>query len=217
MKNTVWSYFSEIYCLSTHNDRPSGKPSRWPEAEKEIKAAGIEHCRMFKAAPINPAKGVHGPHQSFNLSQKLMLESFVSTGLPFLLTLEDDVKFQNLDALNDAIIDIMKSRIPWDVLYLGGNINGNAVKVRRHLFKVFNVWTTHAVAYTRNAAIYLLKSFPPISEKMYDVYLGENSLRLNMYMINPIVAVQKPEFSDLWNKQVDYTGAFTQSQNKMRL
>jgi len=132
-----------------------------------------------------------------------------------LLALEDDVEFKNLQPLADAIDDIKRTGIKWDVLYLGGNINGRVVDKRRHLCRVTNVWTTHAVAYTRFAAASLLQHFPNENEVMYDAYLGAMSRGLNTYMVKPIVAVQRPDFSEIWGHDVNYSNIFNESDRKM--
>jgi hypothetical protein len=210
MNSNVWDYFQRKVCLS-FRERPSGKPSRWPACEKEFKRVQLNGVIRFE-----PVQAI-GPHQSFTLSQKKILSDFANSDSETLLTLEDDVMFSNIDYLRDAIHAIKLHGIKWDVLYLGGNVVGGLPKmIRRNLYKVENVWTTHAVAYTKKAASMLLSNFPNENEIMYDTYLGNCLTKLNAFMIGPMVATQRPDYSDIWQKDVDYTAIFTNSNRLLK-
>ena len=209
MNNNIWDYFQRKVCLSFEK-RPSGKPSRWPDCEREFKRVGLTDVQRFE-----PVKAI-GPHQSFTLSQKQILTDFLNSDSQTLLAMEDDIEFRNIDPLCDAIHAIKLHGIKWDVIYLGGNIvSGIHKMVRRNLYKVQNVWTTHGVAYTRYAAQLILSEFPNENEKMYDTYLGEILPKMNAYMIGPMVAIQRPDYSDIWQKDVDYTQIFNNSNKRL--
>ena len=208
--NDIWQFFDRKVLL-TIRKRKSGRPSRLPVVKKELERVGITDYSVFDALDAI------GPHQSFTLSQRQMLTDFMNSQNNVLLTLEDDVEFHDLNPLREAIHDIRISNIKWDVLYLGGNIQGRVMdKSRRHIKKVTNVLTTHAVAYTRVAAAALLTHFPNENEVMYDTYLGAMQHSLRTYMVYPIVAYQRPDFSDLWGNDVNYTSIFKESNRKMQ-
>jgi hypothetical protein len=210
MNNNIWDYFDRKVCLTLDDKRPSGKPSRWPDLINECKRVGLSDVQKFQAL-----KAI-GPHQSFTLSQKKILQEFIESDNKYLLTLEDDVKFLDISPLRDAIYDIKVNGIKWHVLYLGGNIKDKCIKYRRNLSRVSNVWTTHAVAYSRFAAQTLLLNFPNENELMYDNHLGNMLKFFNSFMINPMVAIQRPDYSDIWQSNVDYTEIFNNSQKQMR-
>ena len=143
-----------------------------------------------------------------------MLKTFLSTGAETLLALEDDAVFRNLDVLPKAIAELPAD---WDILYLGANITGMVFGIQenppakhsQHLHRVRRAWTSHAIAYTRNAAERIVTVYNPDICGMYDNFLSEYMLpKLNAFLVNPMVAWQRPGKSDLWGQQTDYTGAF---------
>lgn len=207
----VWKLFDRIVLL-TITKRKSGKPSRFPVVKKELQRVGINDYEKFEALEAI------GPHQSFTLSQKKILTDFIASDNKILLTLEDDVEFKDLYPLYDAVTDIKTTGIKWDILYLGGNLLNDAhiKKTRRNLRQVTNVWTTHAVAYSRFAAAALLQYFPNENEVMYDTYLGSMLRNFSAYMVYPMVAFQRPDYSEIWSSDVNYTGIFVESNKKMQ-
>lgn len=207
--NDIWNFFDRKVLL-TIKKRKSGKPSRYPVVMKELSRVGIDEVRVFEAIEAI------GPHQSFTLSQKQMLTDFINSNDNILLTLEDDVEFKNLEPLRDALDDIKRTGIKWDILYLGGNIShGRVLEKRRNICRVADVWTTHAVAYTRFAAASLLQHFPNENEVMYDTYLGAMLRNLKAYMVAPMVAVQRPDFSEIWGHDVNYNEILNASNKKL--
>lgn len=205
----IWKFFDRRVLL-TVKKRNKGKPSRLPIVQKELKRVGLD-------AEIFYAVDAIGPHQSFTLSQKQILTDFIKSDNKILLTLEDDVEFKDLSPLRDGLQDIIRSNIKWDVLYLGGNLmQGRVLEKRRNICRVTNVWTTHAVAYTRFAAAALLQNFPNENEVMYDTYLGAMLRQFKSYMIRPMVAFQRPDFSDIWGSDVNYTNIFIESNRRMQ-
>lgn len=207
----VWKLFDRIVLL-TITKRKSGRPSRYPIVKKELQRVGIHDYEKFEALEAI------GPHQSFTLSQKKILTDFIASDNKILLTLEDDVEFKDLYPLYDAVTDIKTTSIKWDILYLGGNIlrDAHVKKSRRNLRQVSNVWTTHAVAYSRFAAAALLQYFPNENEVMYDTYLGSMLRNFKAYMVYPMVAFQRPDYSEIWSSDVNYTGIFIESNKRMQ-
>lgn len=204
----IWRFFDRRVLL-TVKKRKSGFPSRLPIVQNELRRVGIDNYEIFYA------KDAIGPHQSFTLSQKQILTDFVNSNSNVLLALEDDVEFRNLEPLREAIQDINLHSTKWDILYLGGNVlNGKVIEKRRNICRVTNVWTTHAVAYTKQAAQTLLAGFPNENEVMYDTYLGSMLRVMRAYMVAPMVAVQRPDVSEIWGNYVNYTPIFNES-NKM--
>ena len=210
--NNILKFFDRRVLL-TLKKRKDNKPSRLPLARKELSRVGLNENEY----DVFYALDAIGPHQSFTLSQRQILTDFIKSGNNYLLALEDDVMFNDLYPLYDAINDIKLNNIKWDVLYLGGNLlQGMVLEKRRNLCRVSNVWTTHAVAYTRYAAAVLLQTFPNENEVMYDTYLGSMGGRLKTYMVKPMVAVQRPDFSDIWGGDVNYLKIFDDSNKKMK-
>lgn len=190
--------FDLIICLTQEN-----RKDRHRAVKREFKNLGVEP-EWFYATPSI------GPHESFNLSQKAILEKFIESGKETLLVFEDDMCVVNKEGLC-GIKDLEDN---WEVLYLGANILGNVEKVTANLFRLEDVRTTHAIAYTRNAALKILKDFPHESSIMYDEYIS--NMKLNRFVLNPMVCWQSPSHSDIWNRQVNYNREFRDSQKKLK-
>lgn len=193
-----FDFFPAKICLTTGGQE-------WPKAQAEFQRHGVP-VERFNAVP-----GI-GPHQSFNLSTKAILQQFFDSGAHSLLFLEDDVRFQNMDQLWPALQELPDN---WDVFYLGCNIQGEAIRISQRIYRITNAWTTHAVAYTRPIVEFILKNQPGESEQMYDNWLGLQLNNWNAYTCKPMCAVQRPRRSLIWNTDTDYTEVFKQSEAKL--
>lgn len=120
---------------------------------------------------------------------------------------EDDVIFKHTNHIVYAFEELPEN---WDILYLGANItNGQPEKYSKHLCRVKSAWTTHGIAYSRRVMEYIYRYFDPNADHMYDDWLSREVLpQFNCFVINPMVCWQRPSFSDLWNREVDYTNVF---------
>lgn len=138
------------------------------------------------------------------------------------LILEDDVMFRSMSHLREAL-----SELPWDwdMLYLGANINGTKLeKYSKYLFKVRNSFTTHAVGYSKKMAEWIVENFPFRDDKyepdydrkkllVYDQWLAASvQEKFKCFLVAPMVAYQRPSFSDLQQRQEDYTQIFQTSE-----
>lgn len=193
-----FDFFSAKICLTTGGQE-------WPAAQKEF-AKWRLNVERYNAVPSI------GPHQSFNLGVKAILELFLKSGFSNFLFLEDDVQFQNMDSLWPALQELPEN---WDILYLGCNIRSKAVKVSERIYQITDAWTTHAVAYTRPIVEYLLKHYPDESSIMYDNWLGTLLPNWNAYVVKPMAAIQRPRYSKIWNVAADYSEVWKQSEAKM--
>lgn len=197
----IWNFFEVVYCLNQDS-----RPDRWKQAINEFDRVGLSKYHRFPSVPADQ------PIRSFCLSQYAMLKTFLTTGSQTLLILEDDVIFDGLGMLERSIADLPAN---WDMLFLGANITGGVagiverppVAITSNIYRIRAAWTTHAIAYTRQAAKMISCAYDGTS--MYDAWLSETMLpQLKAYLVNPMVAFQRPGKSDLWGCETDYTGAF---------
>lgn len=140
------------------------------------------------------------------------------------LTLEDDAIFQDCDHLYSALMGLP---LDWDILYLGANLFDPAPGANRPstdvtvvqsplILRVDGAWTTHAVAYSLSVARYIAAHFDPLENGMYDDWLArEVHSKFNCFIINPMIAWQRPGNSDLWGGPTDYTEALHKGNQKM--
>jgi len=200
---SVWDFFKIKYCLNQDS-----RPDRWEQTKAELSRAKMEGVERFSSLPADQ------PFKSFCLSHYAMLKTFVASGQAVGLLLEDDVLFQSVDHLQEALNELPED---WGVLYLGANITEGVTGIKErppvrfsdHLWRVRSAWTTHAVAYSRAMAVKIISTYPVHQYAMYDQWLNEHILSNHQcFLVKPMVAWQRPGKSDLWGQETDYTGAF---------
>lgn len=203
MHSKIWNLGDRKYCLNQQS-----RPDRWSQAQEEFKRVGLD-VEQFYSIPADQ------PNKSFCLSQYAMLKRFLETDGKSLLTFEDDVIFKDLSHFEAACAELPAD---WDIVYLGANITDMVFGIKENppvnyserLYCIRRAWTTHAIAYSRRTAEYIVRHYPVSEFNMYDNWLSENVLRFcRCFLVNPMVAFQRPGKSDLWGGvDTDYTGAF---------
>jgi GR25 family glycosyltransferase involved in LPS biosynthesis len=197
-------FFDKIVVLTT---------SRRKRCEAELDKYGI------KAEFVQSIEGVT-PFHSFNVSMSGIIKEFSKSELGNILVLEDDVVFQNMQSLDMCLDELLIEFPNWDMLYLGGNYK-NHDQARRpdhisdHLRRIYNAWTTHAVAYRRDVAAWIVRNYKV--DQMYDAFLDERVLgKFKAIATYPLFAIQEKGHSGLWGHEVDYSGAWSQSTDFIR-
>lgn len=195
------NYFPTKLCLTQES-----RPDRWKQAEQEFNRVGIDVERFLSYA-------MPDPFASFCKSQWYMLDDIASGGCDG-LTFEDDAIFRECDHLEIALQELPKD---WDMLYLGANLlEPKLERYSRHLFRVREAWTSHAIAYTPSMAAYIVNNYNPVSGGMYDDWLKREVLnKFSCFVVAPMVCYQRPGRSDLWGRQTDYEPAFLDSDRKL--
>lgn len=194
-------YFDLKICLNHPN-----ATERWGSCLQEFKRIGLNGVARFEALPSI------GPHQSFNLSVRTILEYFIRSPYERLLFLEDDVTFVRPEIADEAIKELPGD---WDILYLGANVlhptGPKPTAYSPHLCRVYEAWTTHAIAFNKKCISFILENQPGLSEAMFDNWLSANLARFNSYIVSPMAAYQRPGHSLIWNSTTNYETIFTGS------
>jgi GR25 family glycosyltransferase involved in LPS biosynthesis len=198
----MWNKFFKVYIINLDK-----RTDRLASVKKECERVGLAFER-FKAIEGN------NRHLAFNKSQYNVLKLAVEQGAESVLVLEDDVVFNNLDHLPQALSELPQD---WACVYFGANVNGTKLeRYSSHLFKIRNSFTTHAVAYSYKMAKWIVENFPFHTDDyeragltIYDEWLRVNvQEQFKCFLVHPMVAIQKPDFSDIWNNEADYTRCF---------
>lgn len=182
-------HFDVVYLLTTN---------RTERAINECKRVGIE--------PIICQSVLHSDKiMSFNMSMISILKNFIESEFDTCLILEDDVMFQNEST---AFLG------GWDMVYLGGNYlphgeNKTPKYVDENTRQIFNAWTTHAVGYTHKAARWIVDNYD--FSVIFDDWLNNNIRWFKVHATVPMVAVQQPGESSIWERAVDYSDIFARS------
>ena len=152
-------------------------------------------CEIMPAIyDTNPLKGC-------TLSHLKCVEYAKENKLEFILILEDDVIFE--DNVNEVLKKSLHEiqQFEWNILYLGGLIKSHSKIVTPNLIHAKVVNTTHAyIIHKRFYDIVLNLDMNIIIDKSYRM-LSETH---PMYMCNPMVAYQRPGYSLLQKKDVNY-------------
>jgi GR25 family glycosyltransferase involved in LPS biosynthesis len=206
--------FEAAYCLNMQH-----RPDRWKLTKDQCDTLGINVTRVEGVPPSTPERP--GPHISFCLGMLKMIEKALDDAHQTVLLLEDDVHF-----VHPELITYCEKELPehWAIFYLGANLqNVHSLPERHsfHLWRVYNAWTSHAVAYQYEALEFIHDRYRKVLEGivynhvefttslMYDAWLGREILpAVKAYVAIPNIAHQYPGYSDIWGHEVNYTELF---------
>jgi len=158
----------------------------------------------------------NNPAISFCRSQIAILKEFIESDHESILILEDDVEFKNLNILPQVLNELPKD---WQMLYLGSNAKPYpdfipAVYFSEHLRVVKSAFCTHAIAYKKEIAKWIVENYEYKDGQLYDTWLDLVVLKkFDVYHTVPFLATQKPVFSSLWNRQVNYNDVWQASED----
>lgn len=174
--------FKEYYCINLDD-----RTDRWEESQVEFEKVGLK-VQRFSAL------------RSFNHSQSAVIKQATKSSLIF----EDDVEFRQYDHLDGALKSLPKD---WDMVSFGATlISKHTKKISDNLYRYENGWATQAVGYSLNMLKWLSENFDPDCGVIYDEWLRLNVLpKFKCYIVYPMVCYQRPCFSDIRNRYVDYT------------
>ena len=117
------------------------------------------------------------------------------------LVIEDDVQFSK-----DFSLDIEDVPEDWDMVYFGGNhVRGKPTHIKNNVYKCTYTLCTHAMLIRHTCYDLLLKRLLDSSDPV-DVTLGKlHRYTLNAYVIYPHTAWQVDGYSDIENREVNYS------------
>lgn len=145
---------------------------------------------------------------------KSILELAEGNGWNDILILEDDIQIvqDNFNDYMNAAIQELKY-LDWDLFYLGGNVFKPLCRVPKcdFLLRAEGVMSTHAVCYSKQGWKLMLEEMRRIEKagviapEPIDLILDRVIVpRGKTYIANPLLAVQRPGWSDVENRDTDY-------------
>jgi len=202
----------------------SSRPDRLEQATNELKRVGIE-AERFEAFTADQAGG--NRMLAFNKSQyhciKKGVEDAMVGGYDSFAVFEDDVVFADQWPLIAEAINELPDT--FDMLSLGCNIIGMSTtewqmptKYSDRLAVLHNAWQTHAIVWSLDGARQVIELFQYHNDEfaveglmIFDEWLRNMVYPLECsFVMNPMVAYQRPDFSDLNQAPSDYTSCFTE-------
>lgn len=199
MNAPEWSLISSAYCLNLERN-----VQRWIDSSVQFHNVGLHDVER-----INCIESLENRYISFNQSHYDTVKKGFETGKPFAI-FEDDIIF---DPIWKHIAEA-SNQLPmeWDALFLGANICGEwqmPTKFTNNISRLHNAWMTHAILYSTKGAKYIIDNFrrDEISAEnpVYDEWLRINLMpRWNTFLLTPMSCYQRPGYSDVWQRDVEY-------------
>ncbi len=177
--------FSGIFCINLDS-----RPEKWSESKIELKKVGILDRTERFSAIATPEKGSIGCAKShieiIKIAKARNLES--------VLVLEDDIQFEEncLEVLEKVIPQLYQ--VEPNMLYLGINPLSKFKIISENLTEVSQGYTTHAYIVPKKFYDIILNQFTiPI-----DVFYARlHSTYKHIFCVKPMVALQRPSYSDI--------------------
>ena len=188
---------TKFYCTNL-----KGNDQRWNDSLIQFAKVGLE-VERFECIPHE------NRFLSFNHTMIALVKKGYETGQPFGI-FEDDVALDDLKRTEEGFSELPED---WDLWYWGANIFGVDTtvwqmpdRVTKYLHRLHNAWQSHAIIYSNKAAKWIIENFDPETFPVYDEWLRINVMsKGNVYLQTPMVAYQRPVWSDLWEVNADYT------------
>ena len=186
------------------------RTDRLEQIQKELSIFPPEKVQRFNA--ISHEKGAIGCF----MSHIAVLEVAISQNWKNVLIVEDDMQWSNF---SEVILRSLLSQ-PYDVIGLGGTF----VKYNKDTYKASFFSTATAYVISNHYYSVLLENFKQGCQKLIqsyeppkyalDRYWQQIQARDNWYIIMPPICIQRPSYSDIEKKDVDYTELFNSKTKK---
>ena len=174
------------------------RPDRMVEFQKNIFPFEVER---FNAIRLEP--GWKGCTES----QLVILSR--QKEFPFAIFEDDCVLLQPWIVVERAMEQLPKN---WDLLYLGATLMRPVERYSENLFWLKGGYCAHAIIYNSKRVVdYVLQEHgnffrnSPERNTLDVFYFCDVQEKFNCFIVNPLVATQRPGFSDIENMNVDYT------------
>lgn len=135
------------------------------------------------------------------LSQRAVIEIAKDSGAESLLIIEDDCEFRDIDGISDYLENIPDN---WDMMYFGGNHQESLVPIDDKIGRCKFTLTAHAVGIRRHLFDHILY-FTQDASMPIDLYYAYLHKQYNVYCPLVGLATQLNGYSDIENKEVDYS------------
>lgn len=171
------------------------RPDRWSESLREFSRVNIDVARVNGLKKENPIIGCAASH--FNVLD------FCKDIDRHAMIFEDDVQFTKEFSIQDYLDEL--DTVDWDMLYLGANITSPIYQVSDKLGRLTSAQSTHAYLVNKSFIPKVLACQNFLGKHM-DLIYSENIIpHNNCFITIPLLAIQRPSYSDIEMKFVDYS------------
>ena len=199
-------HFDKIYVINL--DR---RPDRFETFKKELSKYDINDVEKFSAIDGSKIEIINSPILSGELgvleSHLEIIRKCKEENIKNVLILEDDVYFTD-EVLN---LDDYMSKVPsdWDFIYFGGNhVYGQKPQLINDKIIKLNFTVALQCVAINSSMFEIIEMVLSKKQKQVDGYYADLHNRFNAYGFYPNMAKQKAGFSDIQNRNVDYSNFF---------
>lgn len=149
-----------------------------------------------------------------SMSHLKLLKMAKEKKMPYIVIVEDDIQFKDVELFKKLFDNFMNSKIEYDVFLLAGNLRMPAVKVTPNIIKVYKSFTTTGYIVKEHYYDKMINNIEEGINKLLknykngfnaiDTYLMKLQLVDKWYISYPRTVTQKPDYSDIENKKVNY-------------
>lgn len=195
----ISEFFPLQYCMNM-----DFRPDRWIKVQEEFTKIGIKPIRISGEIYTGTGDKTFNGQIGCGLTHLKILKLAKEQNQNVLI-FEDDAIFINDYSI--VIPEALDELQEWDMLYLGGNICSPIYQVSTHLGKLTHAQSTHAYGVNKNFLDKLINYIEPkITTTIIDVmYANEIVPTNNCYIMIPMVAIQKDDYSDIEGRKVNYS------------
>jgi|TARA_B110000116_G_C16795153_1_gene566192 glycosyl transferase family 25 len=180
---------------------------RKESVELELDKVGWEYTRFGAVKTKSGRVGC-------SMSHLKLLKMAKDKKMPYIVIVEDDIQFKDVELFKKLFDNFMNSKIEYDVFLLSGNLRPPAIKITESIVRVYKSFTTTGYIVKSH---YYDKMIKNIQESINKLLLNENDgynaidtylmklQRIDKWYISyPRTVTQRPDYSDIENKQVNY-------------
>ena len=175
---------------------------------RELQSFGIHNPTRFDA--IKDDFGAIGCSKSHLEVLKIARKN----NYPYVTIIEDDIQFLNPKKTIQSLNNILNSKIPWDVILIGGNNYPPYQKINDDCIKVNNCQCCTAYIVKQSYYDTLINHWQKGLQKLIetndipnyalDQYWKILQKKDNFILITPLKVVQRESYSDIERKNVNY-------------
>ena len=184
------------------------RPDRKVFFENQMRMVGLKATRFNAIKNANGAIGC-------SLSHLSLLQYAKKNNLDHILIMEDDIMFLNPQIFIQNLNNFLSKHDKFDVLLIAGNNMGEYVRIDDNCVKISHCQTTTGylvknhyydklIDNFKTGIQYFIKNVNLKLQYAIDQYWSNLQCVDNWYLLTPLTVSQKPDYSDIEKKQINY-------------
>lgn len=222
MSNTqsIFNYFDGIFFINMDHRKDRLESAIEEFKKQDINATRYPGCKVY-ISELHPSAydKLVSPHKfktpyiessiGCKTSQYNIIRLAKERRYKNVLIFEDDIQFlfnkeKTQEILNGALKELPED---YDLLYFSGNHlkTLETIQDKNFILRTKGTLTCHAYCINSKIFDYLLDNMMKVGIEIDNYYINEIQSRGNSYVVHPGLVTQAPSFSDILQRNVDYT------------